>query len=212
MTEETLQGDRLRVAAALDQAWIQYRANFGRMIPFGILAVLPPLGFLHSLPLGLALLFGVEGTVIMMLVDAVHRADTEERPDLVRRCVRRAWHNIKNGTVIMLFILPLFLVGFVALIVPSILFFSFFLFSFHHAAVRDKFAIDACMESYRNGRGLRGPLFLLALSFYLIIAFLFLLAYQLFGGAGWLAVLPCAFFLPYYFMVIEEIFQRLEQT
>ena len=212
MTEETLRGDRLRMAAALDQAWIQYRANFGRVLPFGILAVLPPLGFLHSLPLGLALLFGVEGTLLMMLVDAIHRTDTEERPDLLRRCAHRAWHNIKNGTVILLFVLPLLLVGFVAIIVPSILFFSFFLFSFHHAAVRDKFAIDACMESYRNGRGLRSPLFLLALSFYLVIGVLFLAAYQLFDGAGWLAVLPCALFLPYYFMVIEEIFQRSEQS
>ncbi|HSA32928.1 MAG TPA: hypothetical protein P5077_04290 [bacterium] len=212
MTEETLRSDRLRMAAALDQAWIQYRANFARLIPFGMLAVLPPLGFLHSVPLGLALLFGAEGTLVMMLVDAIHRADTEERPDLLRRCAHRAWHNIKNGTIILLFVLPLLLVGFAALIVPSILFFSFFLFSFHHAAVRDKFAIDACMESYRNGRGLRGPLFLVALSFYLVLGVLFLVAYQLSGGAGWLAVLPCAFFLPYYFLVIEELFQRLEQS
>ena len=198
MDERTAARDGLDLSGALDQAWIQYRANFWKVIPFGILAVLPPLGFLHSIPLGLLLVVGLEGIFLMMLVDTIRLADREEKPDIVKRNFGRIWHNLKNGTIITLFVLPLLIIGFAALILPSVLFFSFFAFAFGHAATRDKFGIDACMESYRSGAGYRWPLFLTALSLYLVIALLFIAGYQLTGGAGWTAFAPAAFCLPYY--------------
>ena|GEM_PF-880458 len=211
MDERTTGRDGLDLSGALDQAWIQYRANFWKVIPFGILAVLPPLGFLHSIPLGLALLFAFEGMFLMMLADTIRLADREEQPDIVKRNFGRIWHNLKNGAIIMLFVLPLLIIGFAALILPSVLFFSLFTFAFGHAAFRDKFGIDACMESYRSGAGSRLPLFLTAFSLYLVIALFFIVAYQFVDGAGWLAAFPAAFCVPYYFMVIEELYEQLEQ-
>ncbi len=211
MDERTTARDGLDLSGAFDQAWIQYRANFWKVLPFGILAVLPPLGFLHSIPLGIVLVFALEGLFLMMLVDTIRLADREENPDIVKRNFGRIWHNLKNGAVISLFVLPLLLIGFVALILPSILFFSLFLFSFGHATARDKFGIDACMESYRGGKGYRLPLFLVAFLLYLLIALLFIASYQLTGGAGWLAALPAAFALPYFYMVVEELYEQLEQ-
>ncbi len=211
MDERTTTRDGLDLSGALDQAWIQYRANFWKVIPFGILAVLPPLGFLHSIPLGLVLVFALEGFFLMMLVDTIRLADREENPDIVKRNFGRIWHNLKNGTIITLFVLPLLIIGFVAVVLPSVFFFSLFAFSFGHAATRDKFGIDACMESFRSGKGYRAPLFLVALSLYLILALLFIAGYQLTGGMGWLSAVPAAVCLPYYFMVIEELYEQLEQ-
>lgn len=211
MDEQTARHDGLSLSSALDQAWIQYRANFWKILPFGILAVLPPLGFLHSIPVGLALVFGLEGMFLMMLVDTIRLADREEDPAIVHRNFSRIWHNLKNGAIIMLFILPLLVIGFIALFLPSVFFLSLFTFAFGHAAFRNKFGIDACMESYRSGKGFRLPLFLVALFLYLVIALFFIAAYQFVDGAGWLAALPAAIFVPYYFMVIEELYEQLEQ-
>ncbi len=199
---------RFNLARAMEQASVQYRANIGRVFPFGIAAVLPPLGFLHSVGLGLALLFLLEGWALLALTDAVQRCNREEAPSLSDILRHRTWHYLKNGVVTMVFLVPLLTVGLVAFILPSILFWSLFLFSFHHIVGRGKFAIDACMESFRSGRGNRLSLFLVSALLYLAVVALYASAYLLFNEQGWLAAVPMAFFLPYYVMVIEELFEQ----
>ncbi len=110
----------------------------------------------------------------------------------------------------MIFLLLLLVAGFVALILPSIFFWSLFLFSFHHIVARGKFAIDACMESFRSGRENRLSLFFVSAFLYLTIAAFYTVAYLLFDERGWIAAVPMAFFLPYYIMIIEELFEQWE--
>jgi len=210
MHQENESPCRINLARAIEQAGIQYKSNIGRVLPFGIVAVLPPLGFLHSVGLGIALLFLLEGWALLALTDAVRRCNREETPSLGDILHRRTWHYLKNGVVTMIFLVPLLTVGFVALILPSIFFWSLFIFSFHHIVGRDKFAIDACMESFRSGRENRLPLFFVAAFLYLAIAALYTAAYLLFAERGWLAAVPAAFFLPYYAMIVEELFEQWE--
>jgi len=210
MEREVDRPARFNLAGALEQAWVQYRANLWRVFPFAVLTVLPPLGFLHSIATGVVLVLLFEGWAIMMLTEATRLSGREENPALVPHMFHRAGGHIKNGTVIVLFVLLLLVVGFVPLVIPSIFFYSLFIFSFCHAAVRNKFAIDACMESFRSGRGNRLPLFLVAAFLYLAMAAFYTAAYLLFDGAGWAAAVPAAFFLPYYAMVIEELFEQWE--
>jgi len=200
------------ITAALEQAWVQYRANVWRVLPFGVLTVFPAIGFVHSIALGLFLVFLCEGWALMALTEAVRITNREENPALTMLMLRRAWHHWKNGFVIVLFLFPLLLIGFIAFVVPSILFWSLFMFSFHHAVVRNKFAIDACMESFRSGRGNRIALFWIAVFPYLVTMVLYIGAFVLFDGNGWVAAVPMAFFVPYYVMAIEELFEQWETS
>ncbi len=203
---------RFDVSRALGQAWIQYRANIGKVLPFGLLVVIPPLGFLHSILTGLLLVILFEGWALLTLTEAVQRCNREEAPQLVSLVLDNGWRYFKNGIVLMIFLLPLLAVGFAALIIPSLMFWSFFLFSFHQVTTRNKFAIDACMESFRSGRGNRFLLFVLALFLYLAMAVFYLGAYLIFNERGWLAAVPAAFFVPYYVMIIEELFEQWETS
>ena len=80
------------------------------------------------------------------------------------------------------------------------------MFTFFITARKQKFAIDAMMDSLREGNGYRLPLFLFSLIFYASAALALLLA-QLLLPLGFIAG---ALLTPYFFSVIYEFYDQLE--
>lgn len=156
--------------------------------------------------MGAAAVLFLEGFFLLFLVDTIVVCNNSENPDLLRRFVENWRGYLKNGFIISCFVFPLLTMGFVAFVIPSILLFSIFIFSFTHVVVKHKFAIDACMESLRQGYGYRLHLFLLSFFFYAAIALIYLITD--FHPA--LFIVISTFFLPYFFAVVQEFFEQLE--
>ncbi len=213
-------------AGAFSQGWVQYRANFIYHIPFAVLAALPPFAFYYSVEAGIVTAVMFQNMFILMLADVLQRTATSDTPAIGEMLKKRTVLYFKNGFVVSIFVFPLLVLGalpmlpflistvvfpllviLAALILPAVFFFSIFMYSFFEVAVKSKFGIDACMESFRLGKGYRLYGFILAILFFLVYALLyvFLEPWPIAIGVG------SALFLPYFFSVIREIFEQLEK-
>lgn len=207
MSDQNRRYDTFEFVGAFEQAWIQYKSNFVKLLPFGFLAALPPIGFEYSLPVGIALVLLFEGFFILLLVDMIHAANNYEKVMFLNRLKDNLWAYIKNGFMLSAFIFPLMALGFVALVIPSVIIFGFFMFSFSHVVVKHKFALDACMESYRSGERFRLHIFLFSLIFYSSIVLITIIT----ETKPLFFVIATGIFLPYFFIVVQEFFEQLEK-
>jgi hypothetical protein len=197
--------ERLDFVGAFEQGWIQYKSNFEKLIGWGIAVAVPPLFFNLSITAGIIVTFVTEGFLLILLANSVICAsqgiknDTFSSPKLLLTC-------FKNGFLISILLFPLLIIGAAAAGIPSVLLFSLFMFTFFITARKQKFAVDAMMDSLREGNGYRLPLFLFALIFYASAALALLIA-QLFMPLGFIAG---ALITPYFFSVIYEFYDQLE--
>jgi len=197
--------ERLDFVGAFEQGWIQYKSNFSKLIGLGALVAVPPVFFHFSITAGVILTLIFEGFLMILLANSVICAsqgiknDTFSSPKLLLTC-------FKNGFLVSILLFPLLIIGAAAAGIPSILLFSLFMFTFFITARKQKFAVDAMMDSLREGNGYRLPLFLFSLIFYASAALALLLA-QLFMPLGFIAG---ALITPYFFSVIYEFYDQLE--
>ena len=164
MSGEERKTERLDLVGAFEQGWIQYRANFLKIVPFGFLATVPSIFFLWSIAAGVISTILMQGIFFIILANSVFCSvngigSGNYSPSHI-------WTLFKNGLVLSVFLLPLLALSFVLLIVPSVIVFSLFMFSFFIVAAKEKFAVDALMDSLRTGFGYRLHLFLFSLIFY----------------------------------------------
>ncbi len=197
--------DRLDFTAAFEQGWIQYKSNFTKLIGLGAMIALPPVFFHFSITAGVILTLIFEGFLMILLANSVVCASKGLKND-VFASPNLLLNYAKNGFLISILLFPLLLVGAVLAVIPSIAFFSVFMFTFFIIARRQKFAVDAMMDSLREGNGYRLPLFLFAFIFYASATLAFFLA-QIFIPLGFIAG---AAITPYFFSVIYEFYDQLE--
>ena len=204
MEEYRKKSEKLDFVGAFDQGWVQYKANFLQLIPFGIAASIPPLFFLGSISFGVAATIIFEGFLLLLLSEKVVNSTNGIK---TRYTAYSLLNHLKNGILLALFLFPLLVIGFVILILPSVLLFSLFMFSFFMIVVKEKFAIDACMESLRLGFGYRLHLFLFSLIFYSVIMMIYIVS----EGFPVLFIPLSGVVLPYFFVVMHEFFEQLEK-
>ena len=197
--------EMLDFVGAFEQGWIQYKSNFTKLIGWGAAIAVPPAFFHFSITAGVILTLLFEGFFMILLANAVVCAsqglknDTFASTKLILICFR-------NGFLISILLFPLLVIGAAAAVIPSIVLFSVFMFTFFITARKQKFAVDAMWDSLREGNGYRLPLFLFSLIFYASAALALLLA-QLFMPLGFIAG---ALITPYFFSVIYEFYDQLE--
>ena len=198
--------ESLDFVGAFEQGWIQYKSSFRRLIPFGAASSIPVLFFYMNIPAGILITILLQGFFFLLLAENVVTAGTlgERRTVYTKHLL---WKYIKNGVVLTIFLLPLLLVGFILFIIPSVILFSLFVFSFFIVVSKDKFAIDACMESLRDGFGYRLHLFLLSLIFYAAMIILYILS----GFCSVCFVVLNALIIPFFFCVAFEFYEQLEK-
>jgi hypothetical protein len=205
MSGEERKTERLDLVGAFEQGWIQYRANFLRIIPYGFLATVPSIFFLWSITSGVIAALLLQGVLFIMLANAVFCSVNGTKNDIYS--VSHLWNMLKNGTVLSIFLLPLLAVSFVLLIVPSVIVFSLFVFSFFIVAAKEKFAVDALMDSLRTGFGYRLHLFLFSLIFYSSVIISAIVSSYI----PFIFILINGLTLPYFFAVIYELYEQLEK-
>lgn len=204
MDEYKKKSDKLDFVGAFDQGWVQYRANFLQLLPFGLAASIPPLFFLGSISFGVAATILFEGFMLLLLCEQVVNTTNGIKTNYTLYSILA---HFKKGVLLALFLFPLLVVGFVVLILPSVLLFSLFMFAFFMIVVKEKFAIDACMESLRLGFGYRLHFFLFSLIFYSVIMMIYIVS----EGFPILFIPLSGVALPYFFIVIYEFFEQLEK-
>jgi len=204
MKEYNKKSEKLDFVGAFDQAWVQYKANFMQLLPFGLAASIPPLFFLGSIPFGVAATILFEGFLLLLLAEKVVNVTNGIKSHFTAYSLL---NHLKNGLLLSLFLFPLLVIGFVFLILPSVMLFSLFMFSFFIVVVKEKFAIDACMESLRLGFGYRLHFFLFALIFYSATMIIYIVT----EGFPILFIPLYGVALPYFFTVIFEFFEQLEK-
>jgi hypothetical protein len=198
--------ESLDFVRSFEQGWIQYKSNFRNLIPLGIASSVPVLFFYLNIAVGILMLILLQGLIFLLLAENVVAGGTlgSRKVHYTRHMI---WKFFKNGLVLTLFLFPLLIIGFVMFIIPSVILLSLFIFSFFVVVSKDKFAIDACMESLRQGFGYRLHLFLLSLIFYAGMIVLYILAgYCPLCFAGLSALI-----IPYFFCVTFEFYEQLEK-
>ena len=156
--------DKLDFVGAFEQGWIQYKSNFAKLIGWGAAIAVPPAFFHYSITAGVILTLVFEGFLLILLANAVVCASKGLKNDSFSE-LSIVLNYAKNGFLISILLFPLLLISMIAGIVPSIALFSLFMFTFFITARKQKFAIDAMMDSLREGNGFRLPLFLFSLIF-----------------------------------------------
>ena len=205
-TEEKMRKtEGLDFVGAFEQGWIQYKSNFTRLIGWGTAIAVPPAFFHYSITAGVILTLVFEGFLMILLANSVFCASKGLKNDSFVS-LHTVLNYVKNGFLISILLFPLLLAGALLAVVPSIALFSLLMFTFFITARKQKFAIDAMMDSLREGNGYRFPLFLFSLIFYASAALALLLA-QLFLPLGFIAG---ALITPYFFSVIYEFYDQLE--
>ena len=190
---------------AFEHGWIQYKSNFSKIAGWGAATAVPPVFFHFSITAGVVLTFVLEGLLLILLANSVIcssrglKNDVFSSPNLLLNYA-------KNGFLVSILLFPLLLIGAAAAVIPSIIVFSVFMFTFFIVARDRKFAIDAMVESLRKGNGCRLTLFLFSFIFYAAAAFALFLA-QIFMPLGFIAG---GLITPYFFMVIYEFYDKLE--
>jgi len=197
--------ERLDLVGAFEQGWIQYKANFLKIVPYGFLATLPSVLFLFNVTAGVISTVILQGILCILLANSVICSVNGTRSDIYS--APHIWNLFKNGLVLSIFLLPLLAVSFVLLIVPSVIVFSLFMFSFFVVAAKDKFSVDALMDSLRAGFGYRLHLFLFSLIFYCSVIISAIIS----NFVPFIFVLINGLTLPYFFAVIYELYEQLEK-
>jgi hypothetical protein len=197
--------ERLDLVGAFEQGWIQYRANFLKIVPYGFLATVPSIFFLWNIAAGVIAALLLQGVFFIMLANVVFCSVNGTKNDIYS--VSHLWNMLKNGIVLSIFLLPLLAVSFVLLIVPSVIIFSLFIFSFFIVAAKEKFAVDALMDSLRTGFGYRLHLFLFSLIFYSSVIISAIVSSYI----PFIFILINGLTLPYFFAVINELYEQLEK-
>ncbi len=198
--------ESLNFVGAFEQGWIQYKSSFKRLLPFGIAASIPTFFFFFSITTGIVFTILLQGFFFLLLAENVVASGTYGTAKVIYS-KHMLWKYFKNGVVLTAFLLPLLIIGFVVFIIPSVILLSLFMFSFFIVVSKDKFAIDACMESLRQGFGYRLHLFLLALVFYAGM----IIVYMLTSFCPICLVALNSLVIPYFFCVTFEFYEQLEK-
>jgi hypothetical protein len=205
MSEINRKNERLDLVGAFEQGWIQYRSGFFKVLPYGLLSAAPSMFFSFSVSLGAVLTILFQGFFLVLLANSVQSLATGTRDDI--HSVSYLVNLFKNGLILSVFLFPLLVVSFVLFIVPSVIVFSLFMFSFFIVAKKEKFAVDALMESLRLGFGYRLHLFLFSLVFYSSI----IIGVILSNVVPMLHIVINGVLVPYFFYVIFELYEQLEK-
>lgn len=204
MTGESRKVETLDFAGAFEQGWIQYRANFFKLFFIGIPVSVPVYLFFVNITAGVVSTLVLQGSLLMLLADVI--SDTSGGKKVKFLNIRSAAVFFVRGFFISLFLLPFLTAGFVLLVIPGVFLFSMFMFSFFYASINDLGAVDSCMESVRDGAGYRLPFFLFSLIFFSSMAVVFMIS-ELFPP---LFIFLGALLFPYFFSVIFEFYEQLE--
>lgn len=205
MPDENRKIEHLDFAGAFEQGWIQYKSNFVKLIFFGLLAATPMSLFFLDISTGVVATLFFQGFFFIVLADFVSSYSSGVKNNIFNLGV--IVKHFKNGFILTLFLLPLMILGFVFLVIPAVFIFSLFMFSFFFVALKEKFAIDACMESLREGSGYRLHLFLFALIFFSSMVVIFMIS-EVFPP---MFIIICGLFFPYIFSVMYEFYEQLER-
>lgn len=205
MSTGSRKSERLDLVGAFEQGWVQYTSNFKKIIPFGLLATLPSLFFFFNIPTGVIISVLFQGFLFVLLANSVFCSSNGTRNDI--HSMNSLINYFKNGLVLSIFLFPLLVLTLVLFIVPSVAVFSLFMFSFFIVSAKDKFAVDALMESLRVGFGYRLHLFLFSLIFYSS----FIIGALLSIAIPFIFITINALLFPYFFNVIYELFEQLEK-
>ena len=197
--------ESLDFVSAFEQGWVQYKSNFAKLIGWGTAISVPPAFFHYSITAGVITSFIFEGFLMILLANSVFCASKGIKNDSFSSA-KFLLTCFKNGFLIAILLFPLLTIGAAAAIIPSVILFSLFMFTFFITARKQRFAVDAMWDSVREGNGYRLPLFLFSLIFYASAALALLLA-QLFLPLGFIAG---ALITQYFFSVIYEFYDQLE--
>ncbi|HRZ78374.1 MAG TPA: hypothetical protein P5044_00075 [bacterium] len=204
MTGEPRKVETLDFAGAFEQGWIQYRSNFFKFFIAGVPVSVPAYLFFSDIAAGIFLTLALQGFFFMLLADVI--SGTSSGRGLKFLNIKSACVFFVRGFFISLFLLPFLAAGFALLVIPGVFLFSVFMFSFFYASINGLGAVDSCLESMRCGAGYRLSLFLFSLIFFSSMAVAFMIS-ELFPP---LFIFLGALLFPYFFSVIFEFYEQLE--
>jgi len=205
MSEINRKNESLDLVGAFEQGWIQYKSGFYKVLPYGLISAMPSMFFSFNITIGVVLTILFQGFFLVLLANSVHSLATGTRDDIYS--ARYLLSLFKNGLILSIFLFPLLVISFIIFIVPSVIVFSLFMFSFFIVAKKEKFAVDALMESLRLGFGYGLHLFLFSLVFYSSV----IIGVILSNVVPMLHVFINGILLPYFFYVIFELYEQLEK-
>ena len=197
--------ERLDFIASFERGWNRYKSDFLKFIAFGAPLAAPSVCFNFSITAGVLVTLLFEGFAAILLSNAVAESarGVKNNPFSSPKLL---FSYFKKGFFLSILLFPALVLGTVAAIIPAIAIFSVFMFSFLITATKQKFAVDALVESLRTGNGSRFPLFLFSFIFFASMAFALLL-FQIFMPLG---IVAQVLMLPYFFSVIYELYDQLE--
>ncbi len=195
---------KIDFVGAFEKGWTIYKANLKKLVLWGVLLASPLLFFALNLTAGFITTFVLEGFFMVLLANAIVHAVNNTSPDIFNP--KAAIFFIKNGVLLSIVLFPLLTLASVILVVPAVLLFSAFMFSFFLIAEKRSSSIDSMMASMQMSKGNRIPLFLFSAVFFFAVILcsvslgIFLpLGFVLFSGV-----------LPYLFCVIYQFYRDLE--
>jgi hypothetical protein len=203
MPDEARKVESLDFAGAFEQGWIQYKSNFVKLFLIGIPVSIPMFLFFINIAAGVISTIIFQGFLFIVLAYVISSASKGVEIAFEISTMARFF---KNGLVISLFMLPQLVISSILVIVPAYLF-SLFMFSFFYVVSKEKFGIDACMESFREGEGYRFYFFLFALILFSSTVVIFIVS-EMFPP---LFILCGALVFPYMFSVIFELYEQMER-
>lgn len=195
---------KIDFVGAFEKGWTFYKANLKKLVLWGALLASPQLFFAMNLTAGFITTFVLEGFFMVLLANAIVHAADNTPTDILNPRVFVFF--AKNGVLLSVILFPLLTLASVILVIPAVLLFSAFMFSFFLIAEKRSSAVDSMMLSMQMTKGSRIPLFLFSAVFFFAIMLcsvslgLFLpLGFVLFSGI-----------LPYLFCVIYQFYRDLE--
>lgn len=204
MPDEIKKVESLDFAGAFEQGWIQYRSNFVKLFLIGIPVSFPMFLFFINITAAVLSTIIFQGFLFIVLAEVISSASKGAKTAIFETSM--IGNFFKNGLIISLFILPPLVISSILVIMPVYIF-SLFMFSFFYVASKEKFGIDACMESLREGEGYRFYFFLFALILFSATAAIFIIS-EMFPP---LFILCGALVFPYMFSVIFELYEQMER-
>lgn len=195
---------RIDFVGAFEKGWTFYKGNFKKLVIWGAFLASPLLFFAMNLTAGFITTFVLEGFFMVLLANAIVHAVSGTPTDILNPRVFTFF--AKNGVLLSVIMLPLLTLASVILVVPAVLLFSAFMFSFFLIAEKRVSSVDSMMQSMQMTKGSRFPLFLFSAVFFFAIILCSVslgllppLGFVLFSGV-----------LPYLFCVIYQFYRDLE--
>ncbi|MGI6394168.1 MAG: hypothetical protein ACOX2F_05490 [bacterium] len=196
---------QLDLVNSFEQGWSLYKTHFTKIVPWGLLLMVPSILFHFSIALGIVSVILFQGALLILLADKIDSSLSG-----IEKKVQKEgyfWNLIKSGTILSIILLPMLLISFVILIIPSIIVFTLFMFSFFIIAQKNKLPVDALMKSYEISSKQMLPLFLFSFILYGAVITSAIIS----NFVPFLHVVLCGVIIPYFFIVIYKFYEQLEE-